>query len=175
MRWDDDGGPCGPASDGPIFRYVDPPHANPSASGATRPDSKRIPRQLTDADASGGEDASWRTRIELISLPFSEYSATVPERLDALRQRLNSEPAPGVRFVIVDSTRVTRPGGALLGVLHSAAGQLRRSNRCLILAGDLCGLVSVSRLGDLCHIAPNREAAFQWCREQLCPQTLRSS
>jgi hypothetical protein len=156
MRWGDDGGACGPASDGPFFRVIDP--AAYAASRGTTATSKH---------PHDAESPAWRECIELIPLPFAEYSASFPDRLDWLRQRLDAEPAARVRFVIVDATRVTRPGGALLGTLHAAAGRLRRSDRCLVLAGDLCGLVSVSHLGELCHIAASREAAFAWCCEQL--------
>jgi hypothetical protein len=152
MRWADDGGPGGLDSGGPFFRRIDPANDRPSAT-----------LQSTPANAA----LTWRERVELILLPFAEYSASFPDRLDWLRQRLDAEPAARVRFVIVDATRVTRPGGALLGTLHAAAGRLRHSGRCLVLAGDLCGLVSVSHLGELCHISASREAAFAWCCEQL--------
>lgn len=100
-------------------------------------------------------------------LPFAEYSAVYPERLTALRDRLHAEPtATTPRFLIVDATRVTRPGGLLLGVLHGAAGKLLGQGRCLVLAGDLNGLVEVSRLSELCHVATSREAAIAWCSGQ---------
>jgi len=100
-------------------------------------------------------------------LPFAEYSAVYPERLAALQMRLCAEPtAAPPRFLIVDATRVTRPGGLLLGVLHVAAAKLRRSSGGLVLVGDLNGLVHVSRLSELCRVMESREAAIDWCRRQ---------
>lgn len=142
-QWEDDGGPCDPASDGPFCRHVD---------AASRTDH--------------GKEA-WRHAVELVSLPFNEYSAVYPERLDWLRTRLMSSPAAGIRYIIVDVTRVSLPGGLLLGVLHAAAGRLLKEGRCLVLVGNLNGLVSVSHLSDLCQVTESREAAFAWCREQL--------
>ncbi|MDA0809560.1 MAG: hypothetical protein O3B68_16305 [Planctomycetota bacterium] len=141
MRWADDGGPCEPLSDRPCIS---------------------VPAFRLDSG-----DEPWREKVELISLPFAEYSAAYPERLEWLRSRLKSESLPSVRYLVVDVTRVCRPGGLLLGVLHAAAARLLKGGRCLVLAGDLSGLVSVSNLTRLCHVAVSREAAFAWCQEQL--------
>lgn len=141
MRWADDGGPGEPYSDRPCA----PPPASPR-----------------NAD---GEP--WREQVELISLPFAEYSAAYPDRLEWLRSRLKLESPSHVRFIVVDVTRVSQPGGLLLGVLHAAAARLLKGGRSLVLAGDLCGLGSISHLTDLCHVANSRGAAFSWCREQL--------
>ncbi|MGZ0162716.1 MAG: hypothetical protein ACKVII_02290 [Planctomycetales bacterium] len=116
---------------------------------------------------SNDKAESFREKVELVSLPFAEYSAAYPERLEWLRSRLKSESPSTVRFVIVDVTRVSRPGGLLLGVLHASAARLLRDGRCLVLAGDLSGLVSVSNLTRLCHVVDSREAAFALCHEQL--------
>ncbi len=155
MQWADDGGPCGPTSDWPATQQVpDPPaaYAGPAPQLTSRLD---------------GEHERWREEVELVSLPFAEYSAVYPERLEWLQARLKSEPTGIVRFVIVDVTRVSRPGGLLLGALHAAAARMLKNGRCLVLAGDLCGLVDVSHLHDLCHVANSREAAFVWCRQHL--------
>jgi len=141
MRWADDGGPCEPLSDRPC-----------------------VPSPVS---YSTNKDDSWREEVELVSLPFAEYSAVYPERLEWLRSRLKSESPSTVRFVIVDVTRVSRPGGLLLGVLHASAARLLKDGRCLVLAGDLSGLASVSNLTRLCHVAASREAAFACRQEQL--------
>lgn len=155
--WDDEGGTCPPDSGGPSFRRVSSPDESPH-DGDQSPKSDASPKSAGRSDEPAPR--------ELVVLPFAEYSAVYPERLTALRERLQAEPtARSSRFLIVDATRVRRPGGLLLGLLHATAGKLLKEGRCLVLAGDLCGLVKVSRLSELCHVADSRESAIAWCRE----------
>lgn len=151
MRWENEGGACGPASDGPCFRL-------PAGTSIGQP-----------APAPGGDDElKWRRYLELIVLPFAEYSELHPDRLSGLCDRLrNAALQPETRYIVLDVTRVTRPGGILLGLLHATAAQLRRDKRMLVLAGDLGGLTRITRLSDLCPVTESRDAALEWCRERL--------
>jgi len=157
-RWQDDGGPSPPDSGGPYFRCVSE-QAEPVRHADNFARDSRKPKSAV----SGQPEHS--SEYELVVLPCAEYSAIYPERLAALRERLHAEPADATpRFLIVDATRVTCSGGLLLGVLHAAAGKLLSQGRRLVLAGNLKGLVEVSRLSKLCHVAASREAAIAWCR-----------
>ncbi len=140
-RWEDDGGPA-------------PPPRHPKTSG---------PPSTPRHDA-----ANARGLIDLVVLPYREYSVQFRERIDALRERLTGyPPEAATQFVIVDTQRVERPGVCLVGVLHSAAGALRVHNRRLVLVGDLGGMLRVTRLNEVCPLFPNRAAAFRWCHNNL--------
>lgn len=151
MRWESEGGACGPASDGPSYRL-------PVGVSIGRP----------PAVPGGDDELEWRRYLELIVLPFAEYSEVYPDRLSGLCDRLRSEALqPETRYIVLDATRVTRPGGILLGLLHAAAARLRREKRMLVLAGDLGGLTRITRLTELCPVTESRDAALRWCHERL--------
>jgi anti-anti-sigma regulatory factor len=102
--------------------------------------------------------------VELIVLPFSDYSAQQRERLQGLRERFDSyQPDSTVNAVVVDTTRVERCGAALAGVLHSGASIMKTNGRKLVLVGDLGGVLKITRLNEVCPIFETREAAFRWC------------
>lgn len=135
-RWEDDGGPPVPPSGGQV--------------GAGDSELRRP-----------------QNPVELIVLPFSDYGSQQRERLEALRQRLGSyRPESAVKAVVVDTTRVSRCGAALAGILHSGAKIMQTNGRKLAIVGDLGGVLKLTRLNEVCPIFVEREAAFRWCANQ---------
>lgn len=118
--------------------------------------------------AAGDSELGRQTNpVELIVLPFSDYSSKQRERLQSLTERLGSyTPDSTVKAVVVDTTRVERCGAALAGILHSGASIMNTNGRKLALVGDLGGVLKITRLNEVCPIFATREAAFRWCTNQ---------
>lgn len=118
-----------------------------------------------------GNEASFRyqaARIELVVLPFSDYSSAQYVHLEGLRKRLDElGPDCHVRAIIVDTTRVRRCGAALAGILHSSAAALRSKGRRFAIVGDLHGILKITRLDEICPVFGDRVAAFRWCHNSL--------
>ena len=127
------------------------------------------PPPPTDTGTAAGDSELGRQTnpVELIVLPFSDYSSQQRERLQSLRERLGSYPPDSaVKAVVVDTTRVERCGAALAGILHSGASIMKTNGRKLVLVGDLGGMLKITRLNEECPIFATREAAFRWCTNQ---------
>lgn len=106
--------------------------------------------------------------IDLVVLPFRDYTTQHREHLEGLWNRLAEAPTnETTQFVIVDTQRVERPGAVLIGILHAAAGLMKVKQCRLVLVGDLHGNLVVTRLNNICPVFPDREAAFRWCENNL--------
>ncbi|MCA9038164.1 MAG: hypothetical protein KDA91_23730 [Planctomycetaceae bacterium] len=158
-RWEDDGGPAmssqAPSQFQPADHHPQPAHRRFSRS----PDN-----QPTNDAASSGSSKSSHGLVDLIVLPFTDYTSRHPERLDALRSRLaryTTDNTP--QFVVVDTTRIQQAGAVLAGILHSTSRTLKTRFRRLVLVGDVGGVLNVTRLSEVCPLFENREAAFRWC------------
>jgi hypothetical protein len=156
-----------PNADGRASRPSDSSLANQrweSEGGARRPlESADLDLQTFSSPVEKESDS-----IELITLPFSEYSAVFPDRMANLQFRLNSTSKnPSKRFLIVDLTRIMYPSKLLIDMLRDAAIMTIRDGRSLVLIGTLNGLVSRAGLGELCHTVENLKAAQGFCRDAL--------
>lgn len=155
-RWEDDGGP-------PPLPQRAP---DPGRSDRIRP--PRLKSFCDDPDFAAAERPEETRLIDLVVLPFTEYTSRFRDRIDGLRGRLMSfEPASVTRFVVTDTSRVLRPSVCLIGILHAAAGFHRRHGRELVIVGDLTGMLKITRLNEVCPLFGDREAAMLYCRNRL--------
>ncbi len=137
QRWEDEGGAC-------------PPPA-------------KFPDRCAGAFISPTENKS--DPLELITLPFSEYSAVFPDRMSNLQARLHaSSKKPTGRYLVVDVSRIQYASALLIEMLRVTARAMIQEGRCLVLIGNLYGLVIRSGLAELCLTVDTFEAAQALCK-----------
>jgi hypothetical protein len=133
--------------------------------GRSTPSDSSLAHQRWEADGGACFPPS-PPPFEIVTLPFSEYSAHFPNRIAALQAQLNAAPKNLVgRCLIVDVSRVQFQDDLLMNTLRVTASELLNQGRCLILIGKINKWVASTDLPDVCRMAENLESAMALCRD----------